>query len=185
MTSLPDWLRLYACYVHDNRSLILYCVRAGYRARLNPIIPILLKFHRHNANTGDTGPCQIRLQSLRVSPETKTPCLKEDDRLHRARNRLLGRCLPAGRSSNNPDTDRRGSRFHHVAQAIEMIEDQTERDKLRERLNRTLGHVRDQDGSWNDRVFGRSKAFGTAMAIMALQMGRIPRIPSWGGTRDL
>lgn len=74
---------------------------------------------------------------------------------------------------------------YYVAQAIEMIPNEKERTSYRERLNRTLSFVRDEDGSWNGRVFERSKAYGTAMSIMALQMQKIPGIPAWKGGKQL
>jgi hypothetical protein len=35
-------------------------------------------------------------------------------------------------------------------------------------VNGLLFSVRGEDGGWNDRVFERSKAYGTAMAMLAL-----------------
>lgn len=66
--------------------------------------------------------------------------------------------------------------FAHAsaAQAIELLPE-AERPALRERCNRLLFSVREDDGTWNDRVFRRSAAYGTAMAIMAMtEPGRAP-----------
>ncbi|MCZ6817225.1 MAG: hypothetical protein O7F76_11115, partial [Planctomycetota bacterium] len=45
-----------------------------------------------------------------------------------------------------------------------------ERARLREVLLRT----RATDGTWNDRVFPRSRNYGTAMAVLALLADRVP-----------
>lgn len=72
---------------------------------------------------------------------------------------------------------------YYVAQAIEMLPDEMGKDEYRVRLNRILGAVREDSGGWNDRVFERSENYGTAMAIMALQMKDIPRVPPWPATK--
>ncbi|MGE3171956.1 MAG: prenyltransferase/squalene oxidase repeat-containing protein [Planctomycetota bacterium] len=66
--------------------------------------------------------------------------------------------------------------FGHVyaAQAIELLADEGERDALRAKMRAYLARSRDADGSWNDRHFDRSAAYGTAMAILALQMPNLP-----------
>lgn len=62
--------------------------------------------------------------------------------------------------------------FGHTAcaQAIEQVADSARRDALRARLHRVLARSRDADGTWNDRQFGRSAGYGTAMALLALHM---------------
>jgi hypothetical protein len=57
--------------------------------------------------------------------------------------------------------------FNHAAQAIEFLPE-AERPPLREKFRELLFKVRDADGTWNDRVFPRSAAFGTAMSVLAL-----------------
>jgi hypothetical protein len=57
------------------------------------------------------------------------------------------------------------------------------RDEYRVRLNRVLASVQEESGGWNDRVMARSENFGTAMAIMALQMQDIPATPAWVTTK--
>jgi len=68
---------------------------------------------------------------------------------------------------------------YYAAQAIEMLPDELGRDEYRVRLNRILASVQEESGGWNDRVFERSENYGTAMAIMALQMKDLPAIPRW------
>ena len=42
------------------------------------------------------------------------------------------------------------------------------------KLNALVMKTRDDDGTWNDRVFARSRAYGTAMAIMTLLEEKVP-----------
>lgn len=42
------------------------------------------------------------------------------------------------------------------------------------KLNALVMKTRDDDGTWNDRVFDRSRAYGTAMAIMTLLEEKVP-----------
>ena len=61
----------------------------------------------------------------------------------------------------------------YAAQAIELLPSElraAERARLREVLLRT----RATDGTWNDRVFPRSRNYGTAMAVLALLADRVP-----------
>ncbi len=56
----------------------------------------------------------------------------------------------------------------YAAEAIERLPE-AERAAWREKLQRLLLSVRDDDsGTWNDRVFPRSSAYGTAIAILTL-----------------
>jgi hypothetical protein len=59
--------------------------------------------------------------------------------------------------------------FHHAALAIELLKE-GERQLYREKLADLLFSIREQDGTWNDRVFPRSANFGTAMTLTALLM---------------
>ncbi len=68
---------------------------------------------------------------------------------------------------------------YYVAQAIERLSDDSLKQGYRDRLNRLLAVIRETDGGWNDRVFDRSKNYGTAMAIMALRMKNIPSPAVW------
>ena len=54
----------------------------------------------------------------------------------------------------------------YAAEAIERLPE-AERALWRDRLNRLLMSVRDDNGSWNDRVFPRSAAYGTAVTVLA------------------
>ncbi len=56
---------------------------------------------------------------------------------------------------------------YYAAEAVEMLP-KSERGEYRRRINELLFSVRQEDGSWNDRVFERSGAYGTAMAMMAI-----------------
>lgn len=55
----------------------------------------------------------------------------------------------------------------YAAQAIEVLP-VPERGEYRRRVNNLLFSVREPDGSWNDRVFPRSSAYGTAFAMLAI-----------------
>lgn len=55
----------------------------------------------------------------------------------------------------------------YLAQAVRMLPDEQQDAEL-ERFRAVLLKTKDDDDTWNDRVFDRSKAFGTAMAILAL-----------------
>lgn len=55
----------------------------------------------------------------------------------------------------------------YASQAIEMLPAER-RAALREKCDAQLFRVRDDNGSWNDRVFKRSSGYGTAMAMMAI-----------------
>ena len=57
--------------------------------------------------------------------------------------------------------------FTHAAQAIEFLPE-ADRPALRTKFRELLFKVRDEDGTWNDRVFPRSASFGTAMSVLAL-----------------
>ena len=37
----------------------------------------------------------------------------------------------------------------------------------------------EDDGAWNDRQFGRSAGYGTAMALLAMHMPRLPKPRPW------
>lgn len=55
----------------------------------------------------------------------------------------------------------------YAAQAIELLPPAA-RSRERARLKALLLRTRDPDGTWNDRVFPRSRNYGTAMAVTAL-----------------
>jgi hypothetical protein len=61
----------------------------------------------------------------------------------------------------------------YAAQAIEMLPEKS-RAKERDRLLEVILKTRDEDGTWNDRVFDRSKNYGTAMVLLALLRDKAP-----------
>ncbi|MCA9297034.1 MAG: hypothetical protein KC983_10965, partial [Phycisphaerales bacterium] len=65
-----------------------------------------------------------------------------------------------------------------AAQAIECLP-RSERREYRRRLHDLLMKTRDDNGTWNDRVFPRSANYGTAMAVLTLRCPDIPAIPAW------
>ena len=67
----------------------------------------------------------------------------------------------------------------YAAQAIEMIADEAKRQELREKMRVVLARSREADGSWNDRQFGRSAGYGTALALMTLYMPDLPKPSTW------
>jgi hypothetical protein len=67
---------------------------------------------------------------------------------------------------------------YYAAQAVEQLP-AGERAEYRRRINTLLFSVRLEDGSWNDRVFPRSRNFGTAMAIMAVMAPDAPKPARW------
>ena len=67
----------------------------------------------------------------------------------------------------------------YAAQAIEQIADATKRDSLRTKMLAVLALSREVDGSWNDRQFGRSGGYGTALALMTMHMPHLPKPVAW------
>src|SRR5260370_34436328 len=63
----------------------------------------------------------------------------------------------------------------YAAQAIEMLPEKA-RAVERERLLKVILRTRDEDGTWNDRVFARSKNYGTASIVLAL-LGEKTAVP--------
>jgi hypothetical protein len=61
----------------------------------------------------------------------------------------------------------------YLAQAIPLLpaEDQVEEFQ---RFEKILLKTKDEDNTWNDRVFERSRAFGTAMSVLALRRQQVP-----------
>ena len=55
---------------------------------------------------------------------------------------------------------------------------EADRAKERERLLQVILKTRDADGTWNDRVFDPSRAYGTAMIVLALLGDRAPLPPT-------
>ena len=55
----------------------------------------------------------------------------------------------------------------YVAQAIARLPQEKQQAHI-EKFTAIVLKTRDQDGTWNDRVFDQSKAYGTAMSVLAL-----------------
>ncbi len=58
---------------------------------------------------------------------------------------------------------------YYAAVAVEMMPAK-ERREYRKQVEELIFRTRDQDGTWNDRVFDRSANYGTSMAVMGLLM---------------
>lgn len=68
---------------------------------------------------------------------------------------------------------------HRAAgRAIEMLP-QNERAEYRRRVLQLLFSVRQEDGSWNDRVFPRTAGFGTASAMLTILAPDMPKPATW------
>lgn len=63
---------------------------------------------------------------------------------------------------------------YYAARAIEQLPED-ERPALREKCNKLLFSVRQEDGTWNDRIFKRSANFGTSFACMAMLQPVLPK----------
>lgn len=61
----------------------------------------------------------------------------------------------------------------YVAQAIHRLP-QPKRSSHTKKFNAFLMKTRDEDGTWNDRVFEQSKSYGTSMSVLALLGDRVP-----------
>jgi hypothetical protein len=66
---------------------------------------------------------------------------------------------------------------YYAAQAIELLPEAA-REKERARLLEVILRTRDDDGTWNDRVFPRSRNYGTAMIVRALLGAKLPLPPA-------
>lgn len=68
--------------------------------------------------------------------------------------------------------------FYHACDAVELLP-MAERAEYRRQFEQLLFAVRDSDGTWDDRVFPRTRNFGTAMTLMALQRPQFPAPAEW------
>ena len=68
--------------------------------------------------------------------------------------------------------------FYNACDAVELLP-AAERPEYRRQFEQLLFAVRDQDGTWDDRVFPRTRNFGTAMTLMALQRPQFPAPAQW------
>jgi hypothetical protein len=48
-------------------------------------------------------------------------------------------------------------------------------------MRAVLAKSREEDGSWNDRQFGRSGGYGTGLALLTLHMPGLPKPVAWPG----
>ncbi len=71
----------------------------------------------------------------------------------------------------------------YAAQAIELLPAE-EREPLREQLRARILEVRGEDEGWNDRVFERSRSFGTACVMLALLQPRLDPPAGWQAEGD-
>lgn len=67
---------------------------------------------------------------------------------------------------------------YFAAQAVELLPRQ-EREEYRRLVRERIFSVRLEDGTWNDRVFPRSAAYGTAMCMLAVMMPDLPAPAKW------
>lgn len=67
---------------------------------------------------------------------------------------------------------------YYAALAVELLPEH-ERAEYRRRIHALLMATRNEDGSWNDRVFPRSANYGTSMAVMALLMPGAEKPAGW------
>jgi hypothetical protein len=66
----------------------------------------------------------------------------------------------------------------YAAQAIELLPPE-KRPAERQRLLDLILKTRDDDGTWNDRIFPRSRNYGTAAILLALLAEKTPIPPKW------
>lgn len=66
----------------------------------------------------------------------------------------------------------------YAGQAIQLLPPER-RQRERARLLEVILRTRDEDGTWNDRVFPRSRNYGTAMILLALLGDDAPLPPAW------
>ena len=71
---------------------------------------------------------------------------------------------------------------YYASVAIELLPEES-RAKWRTRYLETLFSVREESGGWNDRVFPRSEAYGTSMALLSLLEPGRPRPSASAGAR--
>jgi hypothetical protein len=71
----------------------------------------------------------------------------------------------------------------YAAQAAELL-DGAQREESRRKVAALMWATRSGEGTWNDRVFPRSAAFGTATAMMALEAPNLPAPARWSPRRS-
>ena len=66
----------------------------------------------------------------------------------------------------------------YAALAVEHLP-AAERPKYRSRMQNLLWRTLEKHGGWNDRVFPRTESYSTAMAVLSLIAGDLPKVPAW------
>jgi len=72
----------------------------------------------------------------------------------------------------------------YAAQAAELLEGER-REECRRKVAALMWATRSGAGAWNDRVFPRSAAFGTATAMLALEAPHLPAPARWTGSQPV
>ena len=72
----------------------------------------------------------------------------------------------------------------YAALAIEALPE-AERPALRAAMQELLWRTREEDGSWNDRIFPRTASYSTAMGVLALVAPSLPEVAPWEPPRGL
>jgi len=67
---------------------------------------------------------------------------------------------------------------YHAAQAVELLPD-ADRNEYRRRMRDLLMATRAEDGTWNDRVFRQSAAYGTSVAVLSMTMPQARAPARW------
>ena len=58
---------------------------------------------------------------------------------------------------------------YYAAQAVELLPN-SDRIEYRRRVGELLLATRGEDGTWNDRIFPQSAAFGTSVAVLSMML---------------
>lgn len=66
----------------------------------------------------------------------------------------------------------------YAALAIEELPE-AERPELRQRMLGLLWETREEDGTWNDRIFPRTSSYSTSMSVIAILAPEIESFPRW------
>ncbi len=66
----------------------------------------------------------------------------------------------------------------YAAEAIEELPE-ADREPYRKKLMELLFSTREKDGAWNDRVFPRSRAYGTSIALQVITQPEAPPAARW------
>ena len=67
----------------------------------------------------------------------------------------------------------------YAALAAEHLPEE-ERAGYRKKMQELLWRTIEGDGAWNDRIFPRTESYSTAMAVLSLIAGDLPKVHAWG-----